>query len=150
MNGPVICGIEDASGAGVAGVARELGERYGLPLLYVHVLDGAGDAEHAARLLRETAAPGERELAIEKGHPADRLVELAAQHEASFLVVGNHGSRSSLLGSISADVSRRAPCPVLVVPPAVAAAEGEAGAGDPTVEGGIARFALGRAMRVAR
>jgi hypothetical protein len=33
------------------------------------------------------------------------------------IVVGSHGPRSSLLGSISADVSRRAPCPVVVVPP---------------------------------
>ena len=33
------------------------------------------------------------------------------------IVVGSHGPRSSLLGSVSADVSRRAPCPVVVVPP---------------------------------
>jgi hypothetical protein len=35
------------------------------------------------------------------------------------LVVGSHGPRSSLLGSISAEVSRRAPCPVVVVPQGV-------------------------------
>jgi universal stress protein family protein len=33
------------------------------------------------------------------------------------IVVGSAGPRSSLLGSVSADVSRRAPCPVVVVPP---------------------------------
>jgi nucleotide-binding universal stress UspA family protein len=147
VNGPVICGIEDADGAAVAGVARELGERYGLPLLYVHVLDGGGDAQQAARLLRDAAAPTDGELAIEHGHPADRLVELATEREASFVVVGNHGPRSSLLGSISADVSRRAPCPVIVVPPAAEPAGGEVGAGDPAVAGGIARFGLGEARR---
>ena len=31
-------------------------------------------------------------------------------------MVGSQGTRSSLLGSISAEISRRAPCPVIVVP----------------------------------
>jgi nucleotide-binding universal stress UspA family protein len=136
MNGPVICGIEDTHDDSVAGVARELAERYDLPLLFVHVLDGGKQAEEAARILRETTAPGYGELAIESGHPADRLVELTRAKGASFLVVGNHGPRSSLLGSISADVSRRATCPVVVVPPT-----------EPDVRGGIARFGLGHAIR---
>ena len=143
MTGPVICGIEDANGAGVADVARGLAGRYGLPLVYVHVLDGLGGAEQAATLLRAAAAPGGGELAIDRGHPADRLVELAAERGASFLVVGTHGSRSSLLGSISADVSRRAPCPVVVVPPTAVDSDVD----DPAVAGGIARFDLGRSVR---
>jgi nucleotide-binding universal stress UspA family protein len=53
---------------------------------------------------------------VEEGHPADGLVALARERDASFVVVGNHGPRSSLLGSISAEVSRRASCPVVVVP----------------------------------
>ena len=119
MNGPVICGIEDAADEeGVAGVALELAERYGLPLLFVHVLRGIGGDGNA----REATAPEAGGLTTEIGHPADRLVELAREKEASFLVVGNHGPRSSLLGSISADVSRRAPCPVVVVPPTAEAA----------------------------
>lgn len=118
MDGPVVCGIENANGGRVARVARDLAERYDLPLLYVHVIDGAGDAEETARLLGDAVAPGAGELAVESGHhPADRLVEVATERDASFLVVGNHGPHSSLLGSVSADVSRRAPCPVVVVPP---------------------------------
>ncbi len=114
VNGPVICGVEDAADEeGVAGVARELAERFGLPLLFVHVLRAVGEHGNA----REATAPEEGELTTAIGHPADRLVELAREKEASFLVVGNHGPRSSLLGSISADVARRAPCPVVVVPP---------------------------------
>jgi nucleotide-binding universal stress UspA family protein len=102
VNGPVICGIEDEAGAGVADVARELAERYESPLLYVHVLAEDGEMEQAVRMLRN-AVPGSGELAIERSrHPADHLVELAEQRGASFLVVGNHGPRSSLLGSISA------------------------------------------------
>jgi nucleotide-binding universal stress UspA family protein len=147
MNGPVICGVEDRNGAGVARVARELAERYCLPLICVHVLESGADEERTVRVLRE--ATGDVELAIENGHhPADRLVEVARLHDASFLVVGNHGPRSSLLGSVSADVSRRAPCPVLVVPPtAEPAALEPTAAEEPTVDGGILRLALGTAMR---
>lgn len=146
MNGPVICGIEDARGANVAGVARELAERYGVPLLYVHVLEAAGNAEEAARRLREAAAPS-GDVAIEEGHPADRLVEFAGKRDASFLVLGNHGPRSSLLGSVSADVARRAPCPVIIVPPAANPVDGGVPAADPVVEGGIVRFGLEHAAR---
>jgi hypothetical protein len=153
VNGPVICGIEDANDNDVAGVARAIADRYELPLFFVHVLGSADGHEEAERLLREATAPGSGELAIESGHPADRLVELVHEREASFLVVGNHGPRSSLLGSISADVSRRASCPVVVVPPAAeAAAEAHVGNADgeqdpDDVQGGIVRFALGHAVR---
>jgi nucleotide-binding universal stress UspA family protein len=144
----VICGIESASDDGVATVGRELAERYELPLFFVHVLANADRHEDAARLLREATAPGSGELAIESGHPADRLVELARDREASFVVVGNHGPRSSLLGSISADVSRRASCPVVVVPPtADPAAQLQVADTDSDVRGGIVRFALGHGVR---
>jgi len=148
VNGPVICGIEDANEDGVAAVGRELAERYEVPLFFVHVLRDADGYEDAARLLREASAPGNGELAIENGHPADRLVELARERDASFVVVGNHGPRSSLLGSISADVSRRASCPVVVVPPtAEAAVQAQFANPDPDVRGGIVRFALGHTAR---
>jgi hypothetical protein len=55
------------------------------------------------------------------------------------IVVGSTGPRSSLLGSISADVSRRAPCPVVVVPPGAHERDG----GDDDFAGGIVRFGLG-------
>lgn len=129
MRGPVICGIEDASGASAAVSARELAERYDLPLLYVHVLERPGEDERAAGLLREVAAEGPGELAIASGHPADRLVELARKLGASFVVLGNRGPRSSLLGSVSAEVARRAPCPVLVVPPTASRAAPEPNGG---------------------
>lgn len=146
MNGPVICGIEDANGTGLAEVARELAERLEVPVHYVHVLDATGDAERTAEKLREVAG-GASEVAIEDGHhAADRLVELAEQRRASFLVVGNHGPRSSSLGSISADVSRRAPCPVLVVPPTADPAVSAARSDGPAVEGGILRFRVGSAV----
>jgi nucleotide-binding universal stress UspA family protein len=120
MNGPVLCGIEDSTTPVEAvWAARELADRYGLPLAYVHVLERDGGDERAAEALRAAGVAGDAELIVEQGHAADRLVALAEEHGASFLVVSNHGPRSSLLGSVSADVSRRAPCPVLVVPPTI-------------------------------
>jgi hypothetical protein len=95
--------------------------------------------------------------AVEIGHPADRLAAVARRREAAMIVVGSTGPRSSLLGSISADVSRRAPCPVVVVPPdGDAKVDGLAngrrtvhynhlnnGGEDIDFAGGIVRFSLG-------
>jgi nucleotide-binding universal stress UspA family protein len=150
MNGPVICGVDDSSvTTGVIEVARDLARRYELPLLYACVLpyeEGGGAAE---RLVRDLAAPEHAEIAIESGHPADRLVALARERQASFLVVGNHGPRASALGSISADVSRRAPCPVVVVPPTAEIADIHDPASQHAVEGGIVRFSLSHAVQRA-
>ena len=75
-------------------------------------------AEHLQQLA--DADPGRLDLwLVDIGHPADQLVAAVEDERASFLVVGSHGPRSSLLGSISAEVSRRAPCPVVVVPQGV-------------------------------
>jgi nucleotide-binding universal stress UspA family protein len=138
MKGPVICGVDDSGvSVGAIEVARELAQRYELPLVYAHVRDGAPDGGSAERLVHETAAPPEAEVAIEHGHPADRLVALAHDRRASFLVVGNHGPRSSLLGSVSADIARRASCPVVVVPPTADVAEA------PAADAETARLALG-------
>ena len=123
----VLCGVDawdrEAGSAPAAAMARELGRRFRRPVRFVAVVDaGAGEAtrDSAARLLQHTVEASsdvDASWTVESGHPADRLVALARELEASFLVVGNHGPRSSLLGSVSADVSRRAPCPVVVVPP---------------------------------
>ena len=147
MKGPVICGVDGSSVAvGAVQVARELAHRYELPLVYAHVLDGEVGSCEAEQLLRDAIAP-DVEVAIESGHPADRLVSLAQERQASFLVVGNRGPHSSLLGSISAEVSRRASCPVVVVPPGTERVGSQAAASDPEVEGGIVRFSLGHAVR---
>jgi nucleotide-binding universal stress UspA family protein len=136
VKGPIICGVDEAGTAeGAVQVARELAQRCELPLVYVHVLAGDGRTDAPRRMLAEAAEHDGADIAIENGHPADRLVELARGLQATFLVVGNHGARAPLLGSISADVSRRAPCPVVVVPPTA------------DLAGGILRFELGHALR---
>lgn len=126
MTGSIICGVDGSESAkGAARVARRLSAQLGSRLVFVRVVDGASPDREisvaAARLqqLAECATDvdcGARWL-VEAGHPADRLVAVAEKEGASLIVVGSTGPRSSLLGSISADVSRRAPCPVVVVAP---------------------------------
>src|SRR5215211_1244971 len=126
MTGAIVCGVEDSESAkGAARVARGLSAQLGSRLVFVRVLDdGSSDGEIsavAARLqhLAESATEVDcgAHWLVEVGHPADRLVAVAEKEAASLIVVGSTGPRSSLLGSISADVSRRAPCPVVVVAP---------------------------------
>lgn len=71
-------------------------------------------AEVVARL----RAPGRSvETAHVFGRPADALVEEAERSKADLIVMGSRGRRaikSALLGSVSAEVVDRAPCPVLI------------------------------------
>lgn len=53
------------------------------------------------------------------GDPAEELVRLSGSHPGSILVMGSRGQgwlRRTLLGSVAAEVSRRAAVPVVVVP----------------------------------
>lgn len=151
MTGSIICGVDDsASAKGAVRIAHALGVMLGRRLVLVRVVaPGSPQKEIDAvverlRRLTESEALADIETLwlVDVGHPADRLVAAAADEEASLIVLGSHGPRSSLLGSISAEVSRRAPCPVVVVPPGadVAAANGSA---ETRLAGGIARFGLG-------
>jgi nucleotide-binding universal stress UspA family protein len=85
------------------------------------------DAEMAT-LRRKTAAcfsavsgpGGDVDVFVDEGSPADRILERAAVLPADLIVMGTHGSRGFerlVLGSVTERVLRRAPCPVLTVPP---------------------------------
>jgi nucleotide-binding universal stress UspA family protein len=126
MTGSIICGVDDSESAkGAARVARRLSTELGLRLVFVRVVEPGSADEHisaiAERLERLTACTTEVDCGagwlVDVGHPADRLVAAAVDEKARLIVVGSTGPRSSLLGSVSAEVSRRAPCPVVVVPP---------------------------------
>ena len=158
MAGSIICGVDDSESAkGAARVARALAGELGLGLVFVRVVErNAPDAKVSAiaeRLERLRAGASDVDCGaawlVEAGHPADCLVSAATRADAAMIVVGSTGPRSSLLGSISADVSRRAPCPVVVVPPGGDARvdgrrDGRADAGgDGDFAGGIVRIGLG-------
>jgi len=73
----------------------------------------------SARLLR-TAGIVVDELVLEDYDPEGRILEQAASINADMLVMGTHG-RTGLgwlfVGSVTDHVLRKAPCPVLTVPP---------------------------------
>jgi nucleotide-binding universal stress UspA family protein len=160
MTGSIICGVDGSVVSnGAVSVARALGALLERRVVFVHVLppgtapekiDAA--AEYLQQLAETDGDPDRVALwLVDIGHPADRLVSAADDEEASLLVVGSHGPRSSLLGSISAEVSRRARCPVVVVPPGVEGIAGTRIAGDehdpaavaqPISATGIARSSL--------
>lgn len=55
---------------------------------------------------------------IWEGEPAESIVEAAYAERADLIVVGSHGRGAigrALIGSVSDEVVRHAPCPVLVV-----------------------------------
>jgi nucleotide-binding universal stress UspA family protein len=73
------------------------------------------------RALREIRAPGENVLVehrLEEGDPAKRIVEVAEETPAGLIVMGTHGRtglEKVLVGSVAAEVLRKAVCPVLTV-----------------------------------
>jgi nucleotide-binding universal stress UspA family protein len=126
MTGSVICGIADSESAERAlRVAHALAVTLGRRLVLVRVVEPGSPLEEidaiADRFQRltesEALADTEALWLVDVGNPVDRLVAAGIDEVASLIVLGSHGARSPLLGSISAEVSRRAPCPVVVVPP---------------------------------
>jgi len=155
MGGSIICGVDDsASARGAARVARALSTKLGLGLVFVRVVEEGASKEEvgavAERLGRISGGATDVDCGagwlVEVGHPADRLVAAAATQNAAMIVVGSTGPRSSLLGSVSAEVSRHAPCPVVVVPPGADARSANGWRdrqGETEFAGGIVRFGRG-------
>jgi nucleotide-binding universal stress UspA family protein len=133
----------DGSKTAAAAVAAafDLAERYGARLVVISAsspvareagavrLSGAtsphpsweaNEAEQVERVLaaaEESAAERgiECRSAMAPGDPAEVIVNLAEQHHADLLVVGNKGMERRVLGSVPNSVSHKATCSVLVV-----------------------------------
>ena len=150
MTPSIVCGI-DASPQAHQGLnlASLLAERLALRLVLVHAVPAATpdllltaptrvptDVEQIDFLGRDT---GEQlldqaadthdvtgyERRLEIGNAAERLCAVAHEEQAEFVVVGSRGVgtlHSAVLGSVSTAIIRDAPCPTVVVPPAMAGA----------------------------
>jgi nucleotide-binding universal stress UspA family protein len=60
------------------------------------------------------------EVMLDSGNPANQIVDCAARLPADLIVMGTHGTSGFehlVLGSVTEKVLRKAPCPVLTVPP---------------------------------
>jgi nucleotide-binding universal stress UspA family protein len=151
LPGSIICGVDDSESAHAAArVARTLSSVLGLGLVFVRVVEDGSSEQRmnavAERLEQLGDSAGEvdcgADWVVDAGRPADRLVAAAAARKARMIVIGSQGPRSSPLGSVLAEVSRRARCPVVVVPPGA-----DAGlSGGVSFPGGIVRFGLGGAV----
>jgi nucleotide-binding universal stress UspA family protein len=153
MTGSIICGVDNSvSAREAARVARVLARKLDLGLVFVRAAEGTpSDAEMSAITERLEELSGRvtrvdcgATWRVDAGNPADCLVDAANEKDAALIVVGSSASRS-----ISADLWRRAPCPVVVVPVGDEAPVNGTGQGRERVDddrnfaGGIARFGLG-------
>jgi nucleotide-binding universal stress UspA family protein len=75
------------------------------------------DVDSALRSVEEQARSRGLDVTSEarEGDPADVLCEIAEQHGADLLVVGNKGMQRRVLGSVPNSVSHKAPCSVMIV-----------------------------------
>ena len=149
---PVICAFEDtATGKHALRASAWLAHALETPLLVAHVFDPMGvaalptremiehsitddDLERTARerAHRELEHAAERvdgvqvESELLEGQPVPALLELASRRGARLLVTGTRarmGLDWVLMGSVTADLAARAPCPVVTVPRAAALEE---------------------------
>lgn len=75
-------------------------------------------AEREAASVAEEQAPPDAEVEVVFGNPVDAIQLAAIEHDADLIVVGsNHKNllQRWFTGSVSDEVVRHAPCPVLVV-----------------------------------
>ena len=72
--------------------------------------------EAAAAIAREEGV--EVDVCPRQGDPADAILDVAEEHDADLIVVGNKGmtgAKRFLLGSVPNKVSHHAPCSVLII-----------------------------------
>jgi nucleotide-binding universal stress UspA family protein len=110
----IVCAYAPATRREVAAAEDALGED-------VYQVVGSAPAEETLRTAAERAA-GRGAANVERvaleGEPVKSLIGALGEYRADLLVVGNRGLNTlagRLLGSVPADVSRRAPCDVLIV-----------------------------------
>ena len=110
----IVCAYTPATQREVAAAEDVLGDE-------AYHVAGSAPAEETLRTAAERAAAngaGVIERAAVEGEPVKSLLSMLDKYQADLLVVGNRGLNTlagRLLGSVPADVSRRAPCDVLIV-----------------------------------
>lgn len=81
-------------------------------------VQATADLAASAAKAREAGVP--TESTIRGGHPAREILAVVKEENSDLVVIGTHGRggvEHLLLGSVAEKVMRKAPCPVMVVPP---------------------------------
>jgi universal stress protein A len=87
----------------------------GLPELNMTLTDAMFEQLHGEH---RTALATIGEVVVKNGDPRDVILEVTEQLQIDLVVMGTHGRRGlprMFLGSVAEDVSRRSPCPVLLI-----------------------------------
>ena len=122
--GPLVCGVDRSHEAHrAADAAVGLADRMAAALTFVAVGDDASerDAALSEAAARARARGVEPECVGISGAPDAVLADAARERKAPLLILGSRGRgpvRAAILGSVGAASIRRAPCPVVLVPPA--------------------------------
>jgi nucleotide-binding universal stress UspA family protein len=122
--GGLVCGVDGSdAAAAVAASAAALARALDATLTLVSVDAPQADGEWSHAALAAASAYGGDAPRLEcvggVGDAADELARIAFEHDAALLVVGSRGHRpvrAAVVGSVSARLTRLAPCPVVIVP----------------------------------
>jgi nucleotide-binding universal stress UspA family protein len=146
MGGTIVCGVsETGRDRGVAELAAALGERLGLRLVLVHVVDGVASFAPESVTGRQRQSGAERMLDIVArevggaetrvviGHRGDSLAAVAAEEGADLIVVGSSASGlrgKTLRSGLARELESATAVPVLVAPPSTRTRSGRRLAAD--------------------
>lgn len=134
MRGTIVCGVtESPDGRSAAELARALGQRLGLRLVLVHVVDGVPAGTHESLTARQRQSGADRTLdqiareigiATEKrvvlGDRADALAQVAAEEGADMIVLGSRTTgltSRKLRCTLARELEATTSVPVVVAPP---------------------------------
>jgi nucleotide-binding universal stress UspA family protein len=90
-----------------------------------HVEHDEADKVSATAADRARAAGIDVDVVTRRGFTVEEICRVAEEQNARMIVLGTHGwgaIRRMVFGSVSTGVLHHAPCPVLVVPPAISTA----------------------------
>jgi nucleotide-binding universal stress UspA family protein len=132
--GTIVCGVRELpDDRGAAALAHELGERLGLRLVLVHVVDGVPPGADESITVRQRRTGAERmvgtiareigngtEARVMLGERAEALAQVAAEEGADLIVVGSRPAglgRRNVRCTLARELDPVTPVPVLVAPP---------------------------------
>lgn len=136
----IICGVDGSPHARVAArLAADLAERLARRLVLVYAVplgvpptaaslpERVGRDVDAVRQLEEELRPqliaSQVEIELRSGPPSRCILATADERNAAIIVLGCRGAgtiRAAIFGSVTDEIVRKAACPMLIVPPAVA------------------------------
>lgn len=116
-------------------MAYEMARDYGAHLILLHVVepplyygelgmsfaapgDSVGEEREKLAALVEPGSPVEVESLTVEGMAANEILRVATERHCDLIILGSHGRTGIgrvMMGSVAEEISRKAPCPVMIV-----------------------------------